>query len=542
MHMALKLRSGNVIALCRVAVALALLGTALGEARQFLPGPDAALLLMVGYFAWSLSLLGLTRMNWWLSHHLTKVALAIDFLVAFALLYMTEVAVTGAVSPFMAFFIFLLLSATLQWQIRGALVAAALSLGAYLLVGAALYISENMHNNPWFARRLVFMIAIAGFVAWFGLHRERMKPDRLDWPLTAGMEEQFSAITRYILDHLGATGLGLVWSPKEEPWTVALRAGSLGDSLQKNGTRADLSENPDGSGAILFDRKRERALLLTRDGRIQARRGPIPVALADELGVATGIIAPIPSEIGCGMILLTGIPAISADHLLPARLLAEELGSALDRHEMVLLMQHQEAIRLRADFARDLHDSVAQSLAGAEYRIAALRQGYAAGKDISADLAAIQDSLGREAGHVHAMIAELRRQEPQVQVVNAGADLRRALEEAASRWGIACSMTSCGDPQNLHKWLVRELQLIIREAVANAVRHAGATHVSMSLESAPGMLTVRISDDGAGFSEDWLGEMPQSIAERVYELGGAIEIDREAGVTRMSIHVPTEEV
>jgi signal transduction histidine kinase len=540
--MALKLRSGNVIAFCRVAVALALLGTALGEARGSLPGPDRHLLLMAAYLAWSLFLLVLARTNWWLSHHLTKAALAADFLVAFTLLYMTEVTVTGAVSPFMAFFIFLLLSATLQWKVRGALAATALSIGAYLLVGAALYDSGNMHDNPWFARRLVFMIAIAGFIAWVGLQGERMKPDRLDWPLSAGMEEQFGAIARYTLDHLGATGLGLVWSPKEEPWTVILRAGSLGDSLQKNGPRTALCESPEAADAILFDRKRERALLLNRDGRIQACRGSIPVALADELGVATGIIAPIPSEIGCGMILLTGIPAVCADNLLPARQLADELGSALDRHEMVLLMQHQEAIRLRADFARDLHDSVAQSLAGTEYRIAALRQGYAAGKDISADLAAIQDSLGHEARHVHAMIAELRRQEPQARVINASEDLRRALEEAADRWGIACSMTSSGDQRSLRKWLVRELQLIIREAVANAVRHAGATQVNLSVESTSDMVTARISNDGADFSADWLGDMPQSIAERVDDLGGTLEIDRETGLTRLSIHVPTEQV
>lgn len=532
------LRSGNVIAISRVAVAVAIIVTAQAAVDALPRHSGAAQLVMAAYVTWSGALLVLTRVNWWLSHHLAKLALAVDFAIAFTLLYLTEVAVTGSISPFMASFLFLLLSATLQWQMRGALAIGLLSLVAYLLVGAALQASGQAQDNPWFVRRLVFMFTIGGFMVWLALKPERPKPERLDWPLDAGLEEQFATIARYILDHVPATGVAIAWAAREEPWTIVFRTGSLGENLRKAGPETVLARGVGDVDAILLDRARARALQLTSDGKVEASRGPVPIPLAEELRVTTPLVAPIRSEIGSGIILLAGIKGVSADHLLPVKMLADELGYALDRHEMVLLMQHQEAIRLRADFARDLHDSIAQTLAGSAFRIAALRQSLAAGKDISADLTVVEDSLGREAAHVHAMIADLRRQEPHGQVVDAAQDLGRALDEAASRWGIGCGSTAEGDLANLRRWLVRELQLVIREAVANAVRHAGATYVSMSLEGTPDTVALRISDNGAGFSEDWLGEMPQSIAERVEYLGGTLGIDRETGITRLSITVP----
>ena len=538
MQLASKLKAGSVISMCRVAVALAMLATSITDIGA-LPVRNDTMLVMVGYLAASAILLAVSRINWWLDHHLAKPAFAIDFVIAFWLLYLNEVSVTGAVSPFMAFFIFLLLSATLQWKAKGLLTVALLCLGGYLLMDLALQAGGQASDNPWFIRRLIFMIAIGAFVAWFGLQSQRPQAERLDWPLDAGLEEQFATIAEYMRAQIGATGLALAWSPIEEPWTTVFRAGSLGDELRRTGPEADLSNGTDSVDAILFDLDRERALQLTREGQVKAFKGKVAITLAEELAVPSAIAVPIRSEIGKGMMLLAGIPAVSGDHLRSAKLLADELGYALDRHEMVLLMQHQEAIRLRADFARDLHDSVAQSLAGSEFRLGALRHSYAAGKDISADLAAIQESLGREAEHVQAMIADLRRQEPQARVVNAGEDLRRALEEAANRWGIACQSTTSGNLSNLRKWLVREMQHMIREAVANAVRHAGAGSVSLSVEGRDGILAVHITNDGSDFPEDWLGEMPQSIAERVDELGGKLEIDRTGGLTRLSILLPT---
>lgn len=538
MRKALKLRTGRVISICRLAVASALLATDLLETDGFSQITEPKLLVILGYLGFAGCMLAVTRFDWWLSHRLRKLGFAVDFAVAYVLLYLTEVAVTGAISPFMALFIFLLLSATLLWQTKGAVVATVLGVVAYLLVGLVLQASGEAQANPWFARRLVFMIAIAGFVLWFGLQRRRLQAARLDWPMDASVEEQFATIAQFVLNHINATGVAIAWSPQEEPWTIVYRAGSLDNELQKVGPQDAPDALMNLTDAMLFDRSRDRALQLAGDGRILASKGPVDAALAVLVGVETGIVAPIQSQIGGGAILLTGIRSVSGDHLLPAKLLADELGYALDRHEMLLLMQKQEIIRLRADFARDLHDTVAQSLAGSEFRLGAVRQTYAAGGDITAELAAIQEALGKEAGLVHAMITQLRKQEPQARVIEASENLRSALHDAANRWGIASHIAIDGKLGSMRTWLVRELELIGREAVANAVRHAGARNIHVTVERTPVALLVQIRNDGSDFPQGGDGARPQSISERVTELGGTMQIDQDEGQTRLSIILP----
>ena len=75
---------------------------------------------------------------------------------------------------------------------------------------------------------------------------------------------------------------------------------------------------------------------------------------------------------------------------------------------------------------------------------------------------------------------------------------------------------------------------IANEALHNAVRHAGAAHVTVSLTGADGTLVLDVSDDGSGFDP----ERPElrarhlgltSMEERARELGGHLEIRSAPG-------------
>jgi signal transduction histidine kinase len=90
-------------------------------------------------------------------------------------------------------------------------------------------------------------------------------------------------------------------------------------------------------------------------------------------------------------------------------------------------------------------------------------------------------------------------------------------------------------PTRLHL----DAQQLVREAVANAVRHAGAKSISIRLAADADDMQLVFINDGAAYpkSEDG-GRMPKSLRERVEEAGGALDLSRGMGVTRLTIELP----
>ncbi|MDF2575950.1 MAG: Histidine kinase, partial [Agromyces sp.] len=81
---------------------------------------------------------------------------------------------------------------------------------------------------------------------------------------------------------------------------------------------------------------------------------------------------------------------------------------------------------------------------------------------------------------------------------------------------------------------------IAQEAVANALRHAGASTVRVALEATPAALVVEVEDDGSGMPADLVeGVGSGSMRERAQELGGALHrSDRPGGGTIVRAELP----
>jgi signal transduction histidine kinase len=87
------------------------------------------------------------------------------------------------------------------------------------------------------------------------------------------------------------------------------------------------------------------------------------------------------------------------------------------------------------------------------------------------------------------------------------------------------------------------LCMIVREAVANVLKHAHANSLDVSLRCQTSALDITITDDGTGFAltapeadgHDGLANMQM----RADELGGSLTIDSAPGKgTRVAMHVP----
>lgn len=536
MYQSLQLRSDRVIALCRIALAGMLVASSWVDPGYPIIRTATGAVLLWSYLAYSAFALVIAFTDWWLTHRLRPATFAIDVAAAFAVLYLIESAGLGLVSPFMGFFIFLVLTSTLIWRARTVGLIAAGMILLYGLIGLLLAESETLADGHWFGRRMGFMVVLAGLVTWFGHNRRPAKPARLDWPHDAPPEQRFAIVVDYIQRHMNARRVAVFWSPDDEPWVYLGQAGTAGHRARRLPPEAvDIGSGPSGA-AMLFDRRRGRGLILGEDGRIMARRGPDPIGAAEYLGIRDGLLIPLTAETGSGAILLSGIGGVSADYLQPAQALGQEIGTAIDRDALAEASQAAKLARLRLSLARDLHDSVAQSLAGVSFRLSALGQTWRQGGDITPGLEALQSALGQEQQNLQDMIGRLRSGDGLAAQDRLMDRLTVTLHDAERRWGIRTALDCTCPELTASAFLLRELQQLINEAIANAVKHGGARQVDLAVRQVDGGLELVVANpQDPQASHDFV---PQTISERVELLGGTLAITGENGQTRVTIWLP----
>ena len=203
-----------------------------------------------------------------------------------------------------------------------------------------------------------------------------------------------------------------------------------------------------------------------------------------------------------------------------------------------------EARRAERDrLARDLHDLVLQDLVYA-YQACDAHRFLARDETRVGDLpnlGEVIDSLRRASQGVRQAIHELREGE------TVGRALARAVGdlvemERRRSAGVAVELAvSEGVPEELPKEACKDVLLVVREALANARRHAGARHVRVALGATEEEIWVEVTDDGAGFDPR---QTPEGVGltamrERTALLNGKLEVLSEpAKGTTVRLRVP----
>jgi signal transduction histidine kinase len=84
-----------------------------------------------------------------------------------------------------------------------------------------------------------------------------------------------------------------------------------------------------------------------------------------------------------------------------------------------------------------------------------------------------------------------------------------------------------------------DLQQLLREAVANAVRHGGADRVEVDVGVEDKQLRLLFKDNGSGFAPaNGSVVEPWSLKERVDRARGSLSLYSEAGSTNIEITLP----
>jgi signal transduction histidine kinase len=114
-------------------------------------------------------------------------------------------------------------------------------------------------------------------------------------------------------------------------------------------------------------------------------------------------------------------------------------------------------------------------------------------------------------------------------------------EEFGEREKMIASFSSSNVPDRIPIEIATALFRITQEGLRNVAKHAGKTHVRVSLKGAQGKIQLQIADFGQGFDpkvvRSGLGLL--SMEERVRNIGGTFDIQSTVGEgTRITVEAP----
>jgi signal transduction histidine kinase len=200
-----------------------------------------------------------------------------------------------------------------------------------------------------------------------------------------------------------------------------------------------------------------------------------------------------------------------------------------------VVAREEERRRLRGD----LHDSVGPELAGLTMGLEAAENMLAADPAGAASaLAVLRERASDAVGTVRAVVDGLR--PPALDELGLAAAIRQRAGALVSGAGPRLDVTVSGDVAALPAATEVAAYHIALEAIANAVRHAAATTVSVKLLAANHEMRIIVRDDGTGLPEHVregaVGLI--SMRERAEELGGSMTVETSDGGTAVTAALP----
>jgi signal transduction histidine kinase len=207
--------------------------------------------------------------------------------------------------------------------------------------------------------------------------------------------------------------------------------------------------------------------------------------------------------------------------------IADHLGLVIENAHLVELAEQNAVLEERSRLARELHDSVTQTLyslnlfAGAGKNLAASHDG----EPIRQHFMTIEANALQALKEMRLLIYELR---PAVldEEGLTGA-LQKRLDAVERRSGMKANLNA-DENLALPGWMEAEIYRIAEEALNNVLKHARASRVDVSLKSDSQILVFKVVDDGVGFdleqAQNQGGHGLASLRERVEKINGRLTI------------------
>ncbi|GAA2003406.1 sensor histidine kinase [Catenulispora subtropica] len=264
-----------------------------------------------------------------------------------------------------------------------------------------------------------------------------------------------------------------------------------------------------------------------------------------ELGLGPAYIAPLGGAGRARGVLVAGkrYGALPFDAG-AVRMLTEVGGQAAVALELAARRADADLLALFADrdrIGRDLHDLAIQRL-------------FAAGMTLQSVLKitekqAVRDRVGKAVADLDDTIKVIRSTifalsehgSPET-APGLRSQVLEVCQDATAALGFAPSVRFTGPVDyEVPEEAVEHALAVVREALSNVARHAGATRAEVDLETVEGSLELRVADDGVGLPEGGRRSGLNNLADRAAGLGGDFTVGPgERGGTVLVWRVPLE--
>jgi len=196
----------------------------------------------------------------------------------------------------------------------------------------------------------------------------------------------------------------------------------------------------------------------------------------------------------------------------------------------------------RNRLARDLHDSVTQSLYSLTLFAEAASEELSAGEvgTVSAHLKELRQTSQQALQEMRLMVFELR--PPELETKGLALALQERLEAVESRSGMETAI-NIGFKGRLPSNMELGLYSIAREAMNNILKHSQATKTTINLTNEHGKVTLEIWDNGNGLDQTPgnfnAGLGIKGMKERADQMGAELILEKiPEGGTRLRVEVP----
>jgi PAS domain S-box-containing protein len=256
----------------------------------------------------------------------------------------------------------------------------------------------------------------------------------------------------------------------------------------------------------------------------------------------------VKGEVYGGLVLYYSEPRrVSAEEIGLAVAFADQAALAIENARLRDQVREAAVLEERARLARELHDSVTQSLFSMTLLAEAGQRLARAG-----DLERVQTYLGRlgetsqqSLKEMRLLVYELR---PLVlERVGLVGALQQRLDAVEARAGVEARLLIEGTtrvPEAMEEALYR----IAEQALNNALKHAAATSVIVRISANDGRLALEVADNGCGFHpeavKDRGGQGLTSMQERTEQIGGGLAVISAPGqgtTVRVEVETPGAE-
>lgn len=259
-----------------------------------------------------------------------------------------------------------------------------------------------------------------------------------------------------------------------------------------------------------------------------ATRLSVPVRFHDELLATLELARP-------------GRP-FEAEERVTAERFATRAGAAIANARLLDTVRQLGGAAERERIARELHDGTVQALYGLSLEMrAALMDAVETPAVLDPAMRGALERIGEILGGIRAYVSESAHAERDHSDLETA--LRGAVEPIVAGGAAAVAWRSELDaPLALPSGAVHEVAQVVREAVANAVRHGEAEHVVITTSVRGATLVLEVRDDGHGFDpraprSD--GHGLRNMGMRMRILGGDLRVESNVGRgTRVVARLP----